>query len=553
MTGMRGRPAPSPPASRHRSETPLGSAWPALCLWLLVSGLPTGLLAVDAIGALCGPSSHDALSLLLPADRRLNLFAQTLAFAGSVGVCGILVGLLAAGAVRFGHARPLRALAFLVLPMAVLPPHIHALAWASALREGNRGLRALSVWMGLPSAHPLHLPEQGFAVSVWVQTMALLPFAVGILLLAFRSLPDELPDAARLLGDGRRLALRILLPLCAPALATAFAFLFLTSLLDYSVPSLFQLNLYALDIFSSYSIAYDGATAFLLSMPMLAVSLPAAWLLQHGLRSLPLTPGRTAQSPLPLRLPIWLRMPVGCALALVLLQGLMPVAALSAASSTAFAHAGWLIDALPDMAGSLGTGLLSACITLPAALAAASALHRRKHGHDAWWPVLMLPLAMPAPLVGVGLIRVWNGAALGWTGLYNTLLMPALACTLRFLPFSALLLLTAMRRQDPLLTDAVRLLQRSRLHGLLHVRLPLLAPSLAASALLAAVLSFGELGATLLLIPPGTGSLTITVYNYLHYGQSDVVAGLGLVLFLASLAGGLLLSRLTGRGPRRLS
>lgn len=551
MTGMRAHRDTNRNGTRRGGAAFFDSAWPALLLWLLVAGLPTGLLAADAIAALRGPAASDALSMMLLSGRRLSLFRQTLAFAACVAFFGSLTALLAAGAVRFGSARPLRALALLIIPLAVLPPHIHALAWGAVLRQANRGLRALSGWAGLPAA--LSLPEQGFAVSVWVQTMALLPFAVGILLLGFRSLPDTLPDAARVMGNGRRTVLRVLLPLSVPGLATAFSFLFLVSLLDYSVPSLFQLNLYSLDIFAAYSIRYDGATAFLLSVPMLAVSLPAAWLLQRGLRSLPLLPGRVAANPLPLRLPLWLRALVGGALLVAALQILMPVAALSLASVGALRHADWLVGALPDMAGSLGTGILSACFTLPPALAAASALHRRKPGHGFWWPVLMLPLAMPAPLVGVGLIRVWNGAALGWTGLYNTPAMPALACTLRFLPFSVLLLLAAMRRQDPRLADAARLLQKNRLHGLLHVRLPLLAPSMCGAALLATVLSLGELGATLLLVPPGVGSLTVTIYNYLHYGQSDVVAGLGLILFITSLASGLLLSRLAGRGTRGLS
>ncbi len=552
MTGMCGHPAPSRQGGCRRGTAFSGTAWPALLPWLLMAGLPTGLLAVDALAALLGPSAAEALSLLSLSGRRLSLFLQTIAFAGCVALLGSLTGLLAAGAVRFGSARPLRALAKLVVPLAVLPPYMHALVWGVALRQANRALRMLCAIAGLPAA-ALRLPDQGFAVSVWVQAMALLPFAVGIMLLGLRALPDTLPDAARVLGDGRRTALRILLPLTAPALSTAFSFLFLVSLLDYGIPSLFQLNLYTLDIFAAYSIRYDGATAFLLSVPMLAVSLPAAWLLQRGLRNLPLPSGRIAATPLPLRLPLPQRTLVGGALLVAALQALVPVAALTYASAGAFGDAAWLGAALPDLAGSLGTGLLSACITLPPAYAAATAICRRKPGHGAWWPVLMLPLALPAPLIGVGLIRAWNGAAMGWTGLYNTALMPSLACALRFLPFSVLLLLAAMRRQDPLLDDAARLLQGSRLRGLVRIRLPLLAPSLCGAALLATVLSLGELGATLLLVPPGTGSLTVTIYNYLHYGQSDVVAGLGLVLFIASLAAGLPLSRLAGRGNRRSS
>jgi iron(III) transport system permease protein len=94
----------------------------------------------------------------------------------------------------------------------------------------------------------------------------------------------------------------------------------------------------------------------------------------------------------------------------------------------------------------------------------------------------------------------------------------------------------------------VRLLQRSSLHGLFTVRLPLLHGALLGAGLLAAVLSFAELGATLLLLPPGAGSLTIRIYNYLHYGQSDVIAGLCLVLYVVALGLGVGFARLLTRG-----
>jgi ABC-type Fe3+ transport system permease subunit len=78
------------------------------------------------------------------------------------------------------------------------------------------------------------------------------------------------------------------------------------------------------------------------------------------------------------------------------------------------------------------------------------------------------------------------------------------------------------------------------------------APSPAAArcwrGLLAAVLSSAELGATLLLLPPGAGSLTIRIYNYLHYGQSDVIAGLCLVLYVVALGLGVGFARLLARG-----
>ena len=70
------------------------------------------------------------------------------------------------------------------------------------------------------------------------------------------------------------------------------------------------------------------------------------------------------------------------------------------------------------------------------------------------------------------------------------------------------------------------------------MRLPLLAPGLVAAACMVFALSAGELGATLLVIPPGLETVTIRMYNYLHYGSSGAVAGLGLVMTALMLAAG---------------
>ena len=54
------------------------------------------------------------------------------------------------------------------------------------------------------------------------------------------------------------------------------------------------------------------------------------------------------------------------------------------------------------------------------------------------------------------------------------------------------------------------------------------------------VLSAGELAATLIVIPPGQETLTLRIYNFLHYGSPEAVAGLSLFLVLIVLLGTLI-------------
>ena len=510
---------------------------PGTCLpiWFLLAGLPVLTLTGLVVVKLFTGDIPQPLAVLIPSGRRLPLFLQTVVFAGVVGLFCTIVAFFSALAVHLGNRRIVQSLAFAILPMAVLPPHIHALAWGTAIRDLNGVLRLMNWAL---------LPEQGFLISAWVQSMALLPLGFGMLYLGFKTLPADMAEAAIVLGTSGKTTLRILLPLQAPNLSASFLLLFLFSLLDYSVPSIFQLNLYTLTIFSEFSIRYDATHAFLLSMPLLAISLPAAWGLQAALQRVPLAPAGHAKTGFTLPTHTTLRIPMAVAMTIALLQVFSPLLTLLGNAGASFADPRWILDAVPDFRGTLFTGLLAAGIALPFTWAAADAIHVKKAGHQLWWLLMILPLSLPAPLIGIGLIQVWNSTALRWTGLYTSMFMPALASVLRFLPLGVLLLVSAMKRMDPTLLEAALILQRSPVQGLLKIRLPLLGSALAGAGLLAAVLSFGELGATLLLLPPGAGSLTIKIYNYLHYGQSDVVAGLCLFLYLVALGIGAGLMRL---------
>ena len=507
-----------------------------LLLYVLLAGLPLLLLITSTFASILA-GGNDWVSLVFPSGRRLALLLRTVCFALAVAIPGTALGFLGAGTLRFTRSRILRGLAAFLIPSAAIPPHIHAMAWSALILRMNGVLRVA----GLPG-----LPDQGFLVSAWVQMLALLPFSLGILFLALAGIPNELLEASRVSAPDKRTMRRVLLPLALPGLSASFSFLFLVSLLDYSVPSLFQLNLYTLGIFSEYSIAYDASHAFLMSLPLLLVSLPAAWLLQHALRGLPLIPpgnGRSARWPI--RLPVWMQTLSVLSVLVFLLQLLVPLVVLTLKSLPAFTSLAWLTSSLPDLGISALIGLGTALFTLPFAHTAASAIHGRRRDRHAWWCLVLLPMAIPAPLIGIALAHAWNDAALSWTGLYNTLFMPILACTLRFLPFSVFLLLAKLKRMDRSLFDAAAVLQKNNLQTLFHIHLPLMSGVYLGTGLLAAVLAVGELGATILLVPPGAGTLTLKIYNYLHYGASETVSGLCLLLYLIALAIGFFLRKTT--------
>jgi len=67
-------------------------------------------------------------------------------------------------------------------------------------------------------------------------------------------------------------------------------FVFLLSFTDYSVPSLFHLSVYPLEIFAEYSASNEPVRAFLLATPLLLITIVVLSLSQAALRNAVLKP-----------------------------------------------------------------------------------------------------------------------------------------------------------------------------------------------------------------------------------------------------------------------
>ena len=499
----------------------------ALALALVLS--PLAALVAQAAAAVLGGAGGWA-SLAVPTGRRATLLAQSASLALAVALAGMALGVLAGVALWRLPPRQ-RALArWAVWVAAFVPPYVHALAWSAAADRLQRSL----VSIGFP-----RLPMRGWGLAWWVQVMALAPLAVGLALAGLQSLDRDAIDAARPLRPDTAVLLRVALPMAAPLVAAGGALLFLLTLTDYAVPSLFQVGVYAMELLTEFSAHHEPARALLLALPL---ALLAALVVAVGQRMLPLLPQRPGAAGeawgLPPRWPPWLVGLQTAAGALMMAQLAVPLVALVALAIAEPALADTLRSAGGEIAYSLGVAAAAALVALPVALALGPMLARGMAGRGGGWLWLLaaFPVAVPAPLVGVGLIALWNRP--GLEALYDSSAMPVLAAVARFAPLAVAVVAAQWRRVDPAFLDVARVLQARPWQAGLQVTLPLLAPGCLAGMGIVFVLSLGELGATLLVAPPGRSTLTLRIYNYLHYGASGDVAGLCLVvLALALLVG----------------
>jgi iron(III) transport system permease protein len=136
--------------------------------------------------------------------------------------------------------------------------------------------------------------------------------------------------------------------------------------------------------------------------------------------------------------------------------------------------------------------------------------------------VLGAGLAVPAPIVGLGLIVLWNH---DWSAvIYQGLAIVILAWFARFLPLTVFLAQGALARVPRELESAAALAGRRAVERFTSVVLPNAAPGLAAAWLATYVLSATEFAATLLIAPPGSPLLAPSVVNLMRRGQDPEIA-----------------------------
>ncbi len=509
----------------------LGRGLMALAYGVLV----TGPLIALVIELLKMPPT-EGLGTLLVSDRRLALWWRSVVLAAAVAAGSTTIGTLAALQLdrwRRGWWSGLRWFFLLLIP---LPPMTHAMAWSWLFNQLNRTL-------GRGGVSPLLL--RGWPAAWWVQVMWLTPLATGLALVALASVDPILIEAGRLVQRDDRVLGHLILPLMMPLLLAGGGLTFLLSLVDYAIPSLYQLNVYALDIFADFSVHHQPGRTLVVALPLLVTTIGAILFSQAGLRPAALNPTRYRQRPI---LPDGSqRDSRGIALLPILQKGAaatlglgaaLPLAGLILQLSNRQHLRATLLAARSDIGYSLRVAVLAGLLSLPLGYAAAQAALHPRRSRGLWWLAITLPPAVPGPLVGIGLITIWT--RLLPLGVYGSALMPVLAAVARYAALAALVLIASLRRINPALIEAAMLLQPNRIRTWLLIRIPLLAPGMIAAATLVCCLTLGELSATLLVAAPGQATLTMRIYNFLHYGASDTVAGLTLVPTALVLAFGTL-------------
>jgi iron(III) transport system permease protein len=151
-------------------------------------------------------------------------------------------------------------------------------------------------------------------------------------------------------------------------------------------------------------------------------------------------------------------------------------------------------------------------------------------------------LGIPSSFIGIAIINMYNT-------IFNDILfysaVPAShALLLRFIPISFFIIFSDLNKYSKEYFD-ISILNTNNLFKIFkNVILPNSYFSLIYAFITVSILGIGELGATIMVIPPGKSTLSMTIYSYLHYGSSSSVKGLSLFIFISCILSALIFFKL---------
>ncbi len=522
-----------------------------LCLFVVIAMLPVlcAFLPGGSDGPQLAAQEFDAFRSIFLDSRQLTLLRNSLTVALGTTVAAGILGASAGFALEYLRVRARKLLMYGAATSFLVPPHIFAVAWIDLL--GTNGILA-SALRAISPGIELWLPNL-YSTSgvVFVLALSYYPVVTFATILAIRTFDRRMEEAALLVVTRVRAVLYIVLPSILPSILTGMLFVFIVSLVSFSVPSLLTVNVYTVEIYSRFSTFHNFQEGAALAIPLVICGGAAVALLRAlggRLSENGLSGSRREQIVTPVRGAAWVPATAGCGM-LVLWSAVLPLAVLVVRAQPPGSFVTALETAKSEILTSLTLAAFSATVLCVLGFAIA---YLARLGSTGLYRLSFLPFLVSGPVLGIGLIRVWNhSGALGVV--YDSFAIVILACVGRYLVFAHHGTAAALADLHPNMEEA------ARVHGIPWHRqvtgivFPLVLPTLIGVWGLGFVLSLAEVDAIILVYPPGFTTLGVRLFSLMHYGPSSTVAALCLINVFMVLGGAALLAYVYQRAYRSIT
>ncbi len=460
---------------------------------LLLCGLLAFPLLLLVFVWLTGSSEVDKFSFIN--KETLILIGKSLLISSTVAVLATFIGTLCGfWLYKFKLAYSGLYKLLLLLPL-LIAPYIFAVAW----RDGF-------YWV-LGNTSSIY---SEFGV-IMVHTFAFFPLAMLITGSALSRIHAGYEEAGLMVVSFRRIVLKIMLPLIRPALTISFLLILIFSLSDFSVPAFFSVRTFTTEIFTQFSALYNFSLAIGQSILLLLVIFVLLLIEAHYLSDAPffsISEKGSNSKQYTQKRPFTAHLVLCMILILVLLTPVFMLVLQSLTGKVLFFAKAWELIR-PAAIQSLKLASAGALLVTLIGLWSAYGKERRKHG----WPdyILLLTFIVPPTVLGIALIQYYNFPALNF--IYGTSIIILIAWMGKFSFIASRIIGNGIKQIPVSFEEAASVVGIRPVNRFFKISLPLLIPSLFAAFVLAFILCLGELGATMMVYPPGMELMPVKTFT----------------------------------------
>ena len=527
-----------------------------LTIWLLLVPLGALLLTAFSEDTIYGPGDFtlDNFKEAYSSSRILLLIWNSFVFAAGGSALTILMGGLVAWAVERTDM-PGRDLfhGFTLLTFA-LPGLLTTMAWMLILSPNVGWLNALlRETFGLKSA-PFNIYTMGG--MMWVMAAHYFPLAYLLLGPAFRALDVRMEEAAMTSGARQsQITFRITMPMMRPAILSTLLLLFVRGIESFDIPRLVgkpaRIPVFTTEIQDAIRGSHPQVgNASALSLTLLAICILTVYLYRRSTSNAEAFATITGKGyrPTTFHLGVW-RWPLSIGIGLMFFIALgLPLFTLFWQSlfqkiAQPFLQSGGpvtlanylfvlrypiFVDAVKTSV-SLGAMSASFVVVLTMILAWIAQRSLKRHG----WLLdvaAFLPIAFPSIIVGASILFAYLVLPIP---IYNTIWILLVAYMTLFMPYGMRFASGGLLQIHKELEEAAQTSGASQGQMFYRILMPLLAPIALSAWVYIFVLSVRELGASIMLVGPGThvlGSISLTMWE--EGGSYGAVCALGIIQIL---------------------
>ena len=438
-----------------------------------------------------------------------------------------------------------------LLVLLFMPLYMQLAAWEAGFGLGG--------WYSTLIAGTLSNPPlEGIRGAVWVHAMAAIPWLYWIFRLGLVALPGTWEEAASLDANPWQVFRRITLPLVSPVVLAGVLFVLIVCSNEITVTARYQFRSYAEVLYNEFVLTgFETLPLGVGPISLLLIGVLTAGLLLCRLlwprmvhQTVTATTGDAVRYRS--RLLSSLAIIIVCVmlfipLANLLYQAGIDVTELSDGSRTrawSFAKLVKIVASSPviyrtELAWTAMLSQLSVLAAITFAVVVGWWVRGKTLATYAVSAMATLCYVTPGPFLGLAIISSLTGTSspefLG-TLYADTIFAPWLALTIRCFPFAWLLVWFGMHSIPQSVLDAASSDGARHWTTLWHVGLPMMRPHLICAVVVGLAVAVGELSASVMVMPAGVYTVATRIFNLIHYGAEDQLAGLCLSCLLLMVA-----------------